>query len=215
MTPIFILLLPPRVGIALLAPLLVLISGMVVRQYWRQWNNFHVLVLLPAALAGVWIGTHLLAVFSPSYIVRTVGGLAILFGILQGLGVDRPEWWSRLRPGTRVGVGLGLASGISSGMAHTGGIIFSFYLLPHSGNKEMFVATSVLLFLVTGLLKIGTYLAYRILTWPILLLSMLLVPALVLGAVCGKWMNRRLSNRQFLRLISIIIILIGLKLLFQ
>ncbi len=215
MTPLFLLFLPPKEGIALLAPLLLLISAMVLRQYWRQWNNFHLLVLLPASLVGIWLGTHLLAVCPPIYITKTVGVLAILFGVLQGVSVDRPDWLSRLRPGTWWGVGLGLSSGVSSGMAHAGGIVFSFYLLPHSPNKEMFVATLVLLFFVTGVLKVGTYVAYHLLTWPILLLSLLLLPAMIVGSFLGKWMNRRISNRQFLRLISVIIVLIGIKLLLQ
>jgi uncharacterized protein len=213
MTPLFLLFLPPKEGIALLAPLMVLISVMALRQYWRQWNNFHILVLLPAGLAGIWLGTHLLAICPPIYITKTVGVLAILFGVLQYVGVDRPEWFNRLRPGTWWGVGLGLSSGVSSGMAHAGGIIFSFYLLPNSASKETFIATTVFLFFVTGLLKIGTYAAYRILTWPLLLTSLLLIPALIAGSFLGKWMNRRLSNTQFLLLISILIVLMGLKLL--
>jgi uncharacterized protein len=215
MTPLFLLFLPPKEGIALLAPLMVYTSIVALKQYWRQWNNFHILVLLPSGLLGIWAGTHLLAVCSPVFITKTVGVLAILFGVLQGVGVDRPEWWERLRPGTWWGIGLGLGSGVSSGMAHAGGIVFSFYLLPNSPRKEMFVGSLVLLFVVTGLLKVGTYAAYQILTWPLLVLSLLLVPAMMVGSLLGKWMNRRLSNKQFLRLISILIVLTGVKLLFQ
>ncbi len=215
MTPLFILFLPPKEGIAMLAPLMVLMSAMTLRQYWRQWNNFHIIVLLPAALLGIWIGTHLLAVCPPVYISKTVGVLAIIFGVAQGLGVDRSELWNRLHPGTWWGVGLGLSSGVSSGMAHAGGIVFSFYLLPNSATKEMFVASTVLLFVVTGLLKVGTYVAYEILTWPLFLLSLLLLPALILGSLLGKWTNRRLSNKQFVRLIAMLIVVMGLKLLLQ
>ncbi len=215
LTPLFILFLPPKVGIALIAPMFVIMSATAVRQYWGQWNPFHILVLLPAALVGIWIGTHLLSVLPATYIVKTVGVLAVLFGSLQFLGIDRPEWMERLRPRTWMGVGLGLGSGVGSGMAHTGGIVFSFYLLPNSPNREMFVATTVCIFFVTGLLKVGTYVTYGILTWPIFRISLLLIPAMALGSLFGKLMNRRISNRLFLRVISTMIVLMGVKLLWQ
>jgi uncharacterized membrane protein YfcA len=212
MTPLFVLFLPPKFGIGLLGPLMFLMGGAGVRQYWRQWNNHHVVVLLPASLAGIWLGSYLLAEISAATVSKIVGMLAIGFGTIQFLLLDRPEWRNRLQPTTWQGVGLGFASGISSALAHAGGIVFSFYLLPHSRTKEMFVATTVLLFCTSGLLKVGTYAYYGILTLPILWLSLVMVPPLVAGAIAGKWLNRHLSNRLFLRLISVFVALMGIRL---
>jgi uncharacterized membrane protein YfcA len=184
-----------------------------VRQYWKQWDNHCLLILLPAMLAGIWLGTHLLAVISPETVKKTVGVLAISFGVLQYLSIDRPAWQERLRPGPWQGVGLGFASGIVSALAHTGGIIFSFYLLPHSRTKEIFVGTTVFLFFTTGLLKLGTFAYYQILTWPILLFSLALLPSLLLGSVCGKRLNRSIPHKLFTRLIWIFVGLMGLRLL--
>jgi uncharacterized membrane protein YfcA len=213
MTPLVILLLPPKLGIALLGPLMLLSSGAGVRQYWRQWDNRIVWVLLPASLCGVWFGTYLLAVVSPAVVKKTVGVLSFAFGILQFLIIDRPEWRNRLRPPPWQGVGFGFASGITTALAHTGGIVFSFYLLPHSRTKEAFVGTTVFLFFASGWLKIGTYAYYQILTLPILLFSILFIPALLLGAVTGKWLNRRISNQIFMKVICLFIAGIGLRLL--
>jgi uncharacterized membrane protein YfcA len=123
--------------------------------------------------------------------------------------MDRPKWKDRLRPATWQGVGLGFVAGIVSALAHVGGLIFSFYLLPHSRTKEAFVATSVFLFFTTGLLKMGSYVYYDILNWPILLLFLALLPALFLGSVFGKWFNQRISNRLFIRLICFLVGSIG------
>ncbi len=92
-----------------------------------------------------------------------------------------------------------------SAMAHVGGIIFSFYLIPHSRTKEAFVGTTVFLFFVTGLLKIGSYVYYHILTFPILMLCIALLPALFLGSISGKRLNQRISNKLFTRLICIFV----------
>jgi len=74
------------------------------------------------------------------------------------------------------------------------------------------VATTVFLFLTAGLVKIGTYVVYDILTLPILLLSLSLIPAMLAGSVAGKWVNRRVSNKFFVRLICIFITLMGVGL---
>jgi len=213
MTPLVIVLLPPKFGIGLLAPLLFLMGGAGVRQYWKQWENKHILILLPSSLAGIWLGAYLLAEISPEVVRKTVGVLALTVGTLQLLVVDRPEWRYRLRPTDWQGVGFGFGAGISSALAHTGGIVFSFYLLPHSRTKEIFVGTTVFLFFIQGFIKMGTYVYYGILTGPILLLSLTLIPSLIMGSLMGKWLNRRIPNKLFLRLISIFVILMGAKLL--
>jgi uncharacterized membrane protein YfcA len=213
MTPMVLFLLPPKFGIGLLGPMMLLISGTGVRQYWKQWDNHCLLVILPAMMAGIWMGTFLLSVVSADTVKRTVGALAISFGVLQYLAIDRPKWKERLSPTPPQGVGLGFASGIISAMAHVGGIVFSFYLLPHSRTKEIFVATTVFLFFATGLLKVGSFVYYGILTFPILMLSIALLPSLFLGSVSGKWLNRHIPHKLLIRLICIFIGLMGVRLI--
>jgi uncharacterized membrane protein YfcA len=212
-TPLVILLLPPKFGIALLAPLMVLMSGTGVRQYWKQWDNRCALILLPASLVGIWGSTYLLAEVPAEAVKKAVGVLAVSFGALQYIAVDRPGWKERLRPAPWQGVGLGFASGITSALAHVGGIVLSFYLLPHSRTKEIFVGTTVFIFFTTGLLKLGAYLYYGLLTPSILLLSLTLIPTLILGSILGKWLNRRIPNRLFLRTICLFVGFMGLRLI--
>jgi len=215
MTPLFIFFLPPKFGIGLLAPLFLLISGTGVRQYWKQWDVHHIIVLLPSSLVGIWVGTYLLSAISAELVSKTVGVLAIGFGAIQFLAIGRPAWRKRLRPSAWQGVGFGFASGITSALAHTGGIVFSFYLLPHSRTKEVFVGTTVFLFFASGVVKVGTYLYYHILTPSMALLSLTLIPALILGSLSGKWLNRHISNKLFMQLISIFVALMGIKLILQ
>jgi uncharacterized protein len=212
MTPLIVLLFPPKFGIALLGPIMLFMSAAGVRQYWKKWDNRCLFILLPASLLGIFLGTHLLSEIPGERVKKVVGFLAVAFGALQYLSLDRPAWRERLRPSAWQGVGLGFASGVTSALGHVGGIVFSFYLLPNSRTKEIFVATTVFIFFVSGLVKTGTYLAYSILTLPILRLALALIPALLLGSLAGKWVNQRLPNRVFIRLICIFVGLMGLRL---
>lgn len=213
MTPLTLFILPPKMAIALLAPISLMMSAAGLRQYWGHWNGRHLLILLPSSLAGVWLGSHLLAAIPASVVIKIVGVLAVVFGAVQLLVTD--EWRNRLRPATWHGVGFGFGSGISSALAHTGGIVFSLYLLPHSRSKEGFVATTLFLFFSASVMKIGTYAAYGLLTMPLLLLSLTLIPVLLLGAALGKRVNQSVSSRVFLRLVSGMIVLMGVHLLLR
>jgi uncharacterized membrane protein YfcA len=74
------------------------------------------------------------------------------------------------------------------------------------------VGTTVFLFFTTGLLKVGSFVYYGILTFPILMLSIALLPSLFLGSIAGKWLNRHIPNKLFIRLICIFVGLMGLRL---
>ncbi len=212
-TPLFVFLLPPKFAIGLLAPLNLFINTMGARQYWKKWNRRHLLILLPAALTGVWVGSYLLAVIPVILVVKIVGFLATIFGIFQFFTINRPQLRERFRPKDWQGVGLGFASGITSAMAHIGGVVFSFYLLPNSKDRESFVATTVFMFMSTAILKIMTFSYYQLLTLPMFILALFLLPASILGNLLGKWLNQRLSNRRFTQIISIFIALMGLRLI--
>ncbi len=74
------------------------------------------------------------------------------------------------------------------------------------------MATTVFLFFAGGLVKMGAYWNYDLLTFPILILSLVLMPALLLGSVLGKKLHQRIPNKLFLRLISLFIVLLGIRL---
>lgn len=213
-TPIFVFLLPPKFAIGLLAPLMLFINTAGVRQYWKKWNPHHLVILLPSAFTGIWVGSYLLAVISVGSVVRVVGALALIFGIFQFFTIGRPKLQEWFRPRDWQGVGLGFASGITSAMAHIGGVVFSFYLLPNSKDRESFVATTVFMFMSTAMLKIVTFTFYHLLTLPMFILSLFLLPVSLLGNILGKRLNERLSNRRFSQIISILIALMGLRLIF-
>ena len=80
MTPMVLLLLPPKFGIGLVGPLILLMSGTGVRQYWKQWDRHCLWVILPTMMAGIWVGTYLLSVIPAGTVKRIVGGLAVCLG---------------------------------------------------------------------------------------------------------------------------------------
>ena len=59
----------------------------------------------------------------------------------------------------------------------------------------------------------GSSVAYHLLTFPILMLALALLPALFVGSITGKWLNRRISHGLFIRLICIFVSLMGVWLI--
>ncbi len=53
LTPVLALVLPPKVAVALMAPMMVITDFVALRHHWGKWDSRHILVLLPTAVVGV------------------------------------------------------------------------------------------------------------------------------------------------------------------
>ena len=214
MTPLFILFLPAKFAIGLLAPLMLLISGTGVRQYWGQWSAHSILVLLPSSLVGIWVGTYLLAEIPAAFVTKTVGVLAIGFGISQ-FSLHRPSGLERPAPaGDLAGGGIRFCLGHHHRARPQRGDHLLFLSAAAQPNKGDIRKHRVFLFFTAGIVKVGTYAYYGILTFPIFLVSLTLVPALIFGSIAGKRLNRLIPNKLFLRLICVLVVAMGIKLTF-
>jgi len=177
MTPMVLLLLPPKFGIGLIGPVMLLMAATGVRQYWKQWDNRCLLVLLPAMLVGIWAGTHLLAVISGDAVRR-------LWEVWRSVSESSSTCPSTGRHGKR---GFAPIPGRewfwalpreSSAPWRTWRDCLRFLPAAPQPHERGLRGTTVFLFFASGLLKIGTYLSYHILTLPMIFLSLSLLPAL-------------------------------------
>ncbi|HTD68195.1 MAG TPA: sulfite exporter TauE/SafE family protein, partial [Candidatus Limnocylindria bacterium] len=130
-------------------------------------------------------------------------------------------------PNHRVGIPIGLATGITSTFAHGAGPIMSMFLIPQRLPKDVFVATNVLIFMFVNWLKmpffcidrtqidLPVFAPHALISRHTLFLSLIFFPLVPLGVWIGVWMNRRISERAFMKVVFAFLFVTGLELIFQ
>jgi uncharacterized membrane protein YfcA len=212
--PVLAMVMPARIGLGLMLPLLMASDVIVLTLYRGQWDRRNVAVLLPASLAGIALGACLLARISSDSLSRLIGLLALVFGGVQLRRAWRPSVDEELPPRFRpwLGVLAGFSAGVSSTLAHIGGVLTSMFLLPQRLGPSRFVATATATYFFMNLGKLPAYWHQGLLPPEIWRQAALLLPAVAVGAGIGFFMNGRVSPRRFDAVVLAIVFTTGLYL---
>lgn len=214
-TPALALILDPFAALGLMLPLLMLMDAGGLRAYWGQWHWPSARALLIGSLPGVGLGVALWRVADPDLFRLLIGAIALLFVAFQ---LAQKRRW--IRPpsrelGTGAGIGAGVAAGFTSFISHAGGPAAAVYLLSQRIGKTEYQATTVLLFALVNLLKVGPYAGLGIFTRETLIANLFLAPVALAGVWLGVWMHRAVSERLFFGLTYVFLVGAGLKLIWD
>ena len=212
--PVFAQVIPMRVLLPLMQPLLMACDVVAIRMWWRKWDPRNVRLLLPGTVIGVAIGWALLTSLTDRHLKVGLGVIALSFVTLQILRRTRVLTGSPFRPVWWQGTLCGIAAGFCSILAHAAGAIIVLYLLPQRLGKEKFVATTVLYYACLNVIKVPFYVERGMLTVDVVVSALWLVPVVVLGAFLGVWMNRRVSENVFAWIVYTVVVITACKLLF-
>lgn len=102
---------------------------------------------------------------------------------------------------------LGGLFGIGGGALMVPAMIMLFAVPPHVA-----VATSMMLIFLTGCVSSVTHITLNHVNW---LYATALVPGAWFGAKFGAWLNARTASKTVVRLLRIVLILVGLRLIWQ
>ena len=205
LTPTLSLVLPASAVLALVAPLMTLCDPIALKLYWRQWDTSQLRTLLPTTLAGVAGGAFVLSRLSELWLARTIGLLALTFGLLQ-LGLILARHRRPVLHGRPAGAAAGLLTGVASVVAHSGGVVLGLYLVGAGLSQATIVATGAVLVTISNVMKLVSYWGLGFLTKDILSAALLSAPLLVAGAWLGYRVNSWLPRRMFeLALVAIAI----------
>jgi uncharacterized membrane protein YfcA len=197
LTPILTLAFAPRFALGLLAFYSSLASLGMARHVWRKWDRKTTIALLPGQLAGVLVGVWIVAVLPDAKLRWIIGLLCLSFALhrvyaeLSGVTPKArrlPLW---------VGTVMGGASGLSSALANSGGVVLSLFLHSQNFHKTVLLATLWIMFFILNPFKVVAYWKTGILTTPTLLSGLVGVPVLWLGLRAGAWAHQRLPGRTF------------------
>jgi len=209
--PIMALVISAKTTLGVILPLSLATDVISVRYYWGHWVGHHVRALLPGMILGVLIGGGVLDVIPEEWFRRILGGLACVFAILQVLkdrilhDVKPPGYWARF--------GVGIVLGIVSSLIHAGGVVLMLYLLPQGLSGRTFVATAWLFGVILNVMKFALYTYLGLINTQSLIMDAWLMPALALGAFTGILLNKRLSPVWFNRIVLVLVLAIGMKLM--
>lgn len=171
-------------------------------------------LLMPGTLLGVLLGSLLLWWFhSQRDLVAALMRIEIGCESILLVGL---HWWrlykgvqTKLMPEPVRGVLTGTFAGASSTLAHAAGPIIAMYLLPLKLERKLFVATCALYFFVLNSLKMPFYWQAGLFEQAELGFTAMFLPLVAAGAVFGFWVNKRMSDKLFTKIVYVCTFVLG------
>ncbi len=211
--PLLSLVIPPVQAAGIMLPILLAMDVSSVYAYRSNWDKHNLLILLPGAIIGIGIATLTASLIKDDHVRLIVGVVAVLFSVnywLQGGASANAK-----TPSKKFGFLMGNLSGYTSFVAHAGGPAFQLFVLPQKLDRKIYAGTAVMFFAVLNAIKLIPYTFLGLLDTTNLTTSLALIPLAPLGIFLGFWINRKLSNKLFYKIIYSAIFLVGLRLIYQ
>lgn len=226
-TPLAVFTFGSKDAIGIILPLLCAGDAFSLWNYWGKWDARNLRFVLPGVIVGIVVGVQLIDRFSARELNIAIGIIAVTFVVFQFVKerIFRAE--GAFAPNHRVGVPIGLATGITSTFAHGAGPVMSMFLIPQRLPKEVFVATNVLIFTFVNWLKmpffcidqsqvpLPVFAPQALITRETLITSAVFFPLVPIGVWLGVWLNRRISEKAFLKVVYALLFVTGLELIIQ
>lgn len=214
-TPLLSLTMNPKTAAALMAPVFLATDITTLWAYWKKWDLRCIIDILPGMLIGVVLGSYFLNYASTHLIKVTIGIIAIVFSCYQFIKYKYPEAFTKVELNLVIVIIISFFGGIISAIAHAGGIIITIYLVTKNLSKSAFVSTLTIILLCSDILKMVTYTKLQLITKPIFITGIEVIPFLILGSFCGNYLNNKLSNAHFTNFINSLLFISGIILIFR
>lgn len=197
----------PAQATGFLVPLLVL-GDLFALAFYRSHVDWRLLVrVIPGVLVGFVFTALMFALLPQAWVARLVGLL-----ILISLGLELRRQWRTSRGETadpaqgdtddhRIVTGMfGVLAGMTTMGANAGGTALSIYLIRLRVPMLAFMGTAAWFFFILNVCKAPFVIVLGYLTWDSILFDLWFVPPLVLGALGGVFVFRRMSQTWFTRI---------------
>ena len=205
-----------------LLPLLVLGDLLAVWQYRRLFDGGIVRRLALGSVVGLVLGGLLLAWFHHLGNEHVVGSVISIEIGVESVFLIGLQWWRQIagiprklmREPARGNI-TGSVAAVSSTLAHGAGPIVATYLLPLGLDRKQYVGTTAMYFFLLNSAKLPVYALAGQLHFGTIGLSARCIPALATGAIFGRWVNRRLSDKVFLQFVYAATFVLGWYVLYE
>lgn len=212
---ILALVVEPGLALGVMLPMLMLIDVATLGPYWGKWRWPETRLLILGALPGVALGAALYRIADADVFRVLIGGISLAFVAWQ---VARARGWIDVasRPlGQGAGAVAGLVAGFTSFVSHAGGPPAAVYLLSRGLAKTEYQASTVLLFWAVNVAKFVPYAYLGMFTLQTGLANLALAPFALAGAWVGVKAHRLVPERVFFALTYALLVVTGLKLIWD
>jgi hypothetical protein len=198
----------PIEAAGLLLPLLLVMDAFTVKARWGHHDMPEVRRLVPGMAIGVVIGALTIGSLDEDGVRLLLGLMSLVFALymLVRPAVSRPISSAWALPS-------GIGCGFTSFLAHAGAPPLNLYLIPRRLSKEAFIATIAIAFAVVNLMKLGPYLWLGEINFTSAWASLVLVPVAWFGVRSGIWLQHRVSEVLFYRLVILAMAVVGVQLI--
>ncbi|WP_372609747.1 sulfite exporter TauE/SafE family protein [Halomonas sp.] len=206
--PLMALAIGPIEAAGLLLPLLLVMDAFTVKAWWGHHDMAEVRRLVPGMAIGVVIGTLTIGSLNEDGVRLLLGLMSLVFALymLVRPAVSRPISSAWALPS-------GIGCGFTSFLAHAWAPPLNLYLIPRRLSKEAFIATIAIAFAVVNLMKLGPYLWLGEINFTSAWASLVLVPVAWFGVRSGIWLQHRVSEVLFYRLVILAMAVVGVQLI--
>ncbi len=207
---------------AIVLPLLIAADYVGMKVWWRKWDARVLLDLGPGIAVGIAAGSWVLwylrthsKIGAGSYeLMLAIGIISLMFVILQLIRwrlhrdwVFQPVFWQASL--------VGICIGVTTTLAHSAGPVMGMYLLSQNYPKQRYVATMTLLAWTFNQIKLIPYSLLGMINVETLWSGVYFLPAVIVGAFLGAWLNRRLGQKSFVGIIYTLLTIAGINLIYK
>ena len=194
--PVLAMIFDAKASTGILLPMLIMADLFGVGYYNRSAQWKHVFRLIPWAIAGVALGTAVGDAIPELWFKMLLGiillgslGLVIYMEAKKIRNVPDFWWFSAI---------MGILSGFTTMVGNAAGAVVAVYLLSMHLPKNQFIGTAAWFFMLINLSKIPFHVfVWKTIDWNILVLDLCMFPAIIIGAVSGVWIVKRISETFF------------------
>jgi hypothetical protein len=213
--PLMALVVSPVQGAAIMLPILMVQDVVTVWVYRHSWDRRNVFILLPGAVVGILIGYLWAAEVSDAAVRLALGAISVAFAVRRLVVERKTSDIAPTKADVPQGLFWGLVCGFTSMVAHAGGPPFQIYVMPQRLPQTVFVGTGSILFLVLNWIKVPPYIALGQFSAANLSTAAALFPVAIASTYAGVWLVRRLSGPRFYTIVYALLIVVGVKLIYD
>lgn len=205
--PVLALMFGGKQSTGILLPILIIADLVGVTYYHRHANWKHILRALPWAIVGVFIAL-IVGNLVNDYQFKQIIAVVIFLSIVVMVWRDKNKKEIQLPDNWYFPAIMGLAGGFATMIGNAAGPVFAIYLLSLRLPKNEFIGTAAWFFFIINLIKFPLHVfSWKTISWSGLFLDVITLPAILLGAIAGIWLVKKISNKWYRWFVILVTIL--------